>query len=356
MALVRVYCGLASADESVRAASAALADHRRGGRRRTAARGPRDQRRPRRATPSWDRCSWNARVGSATPRSPPTATTTWSRRCSPPPAARWSWPMTTPPTTSPSVSPTTTPIEEMQAPPAARRAVGLARALQAGAIAAVTIPAPRELTSYKPVLAAHVAMLNGRHAAAIALREVLRELYPAALRAYPDPAHPLAMAVLDALPEPGRLTGRGNDPEQIAEDVVAELTRAGAGTEDQVDRRGHRARRGDQRVAAPRWRQQVAGPRRGRHRPAGDRGRPLLRQRLRGSGRHARRPGQPAVGRCRTPDRRVAPRAPSRPPRASSRSARARPPPGSATPAPGSAAASVPSRPPPAAHRSRRAR
>jgi hypothetical protein len=125
-------------------------------------------------------------------------------------------------------------IEEMQAPPAARRAVGLARALQAGAIAAVTTPAPRELTSYKPVLAAHVAMLNGRYGAAIALREVLRELYPAALRAYPDPAHPLALAVLDALPEPGRLTGRGADPTEIAEEVVAELTRAGTGTEDQV--------------------------------------------------------------------------------------------------------------------------
>src|SRR3954453_1490076 len=125
-------------------------------------------------------------------------------------------------------------IEEIHAPPAARRAVGLARALQAGGIAAVNVPAPRELTSYKPVLAAHVAMLNGRNAAAIALREVLRELYPAALRAYPDPAHPLAMAVLDALPEPGRLTSRGSDPQQIAEDVAAELTRAGAGTEDQV--------------------------------------------------------------------------------------------------------------------------
>jgi hypothetical protein len=124
--------------------------------------------------------------------------------------------------------------EEMNAMPAARRAVGLARALQAGAIAAMNMPAPRELTTYKPVLAAHVAMLSGRHAAAMALREVLRELYPAALRAYPDPAHPLAMAVLDALPEPGRLTSRGMDPQRIAEDVAAELTRAGAGTEDQV--------------------------------------------------------------------------------------------------------------------------
>jgi hypothetical protein len=125
-------------------------------------------------------------------------------------------------------------IEEIQAAPAARRAVGLARALQAGALDPVNIPVPRDLISYKPVLAAHVAMLTGRHAAAVALREVLRELYPAALRAYPDPAHPLAMAVLDALPEPGRLTVRGTDQEEVATQVVAELTRAGAGTEDQV--------------------------------------------------------------------------------------------------------------------------
>jgi hypothetical protein len=125
--------------------------------------------------------------------------------------------------------------EEMSASTAARRAVGLARALQAGALTAATIPAPRELVSYKPVLAAHVAMLNGRHAAATSLREVLRELYPAALRAYPDPAHPRALAVLDALPEPGRLTGgRGQDGDRVAEEVAAELTRAGAGTDDQV--------------------------------------------------------------------------------------------------------------------------
>jgi hypothetical protein len=124
--------------------------------------------------------------------------------------------------------------DEMSAPQEVRRAVGLARALQAGALTATSIPAPRELVSYKPVLAAHVAMLNGRHAAATALREVLRELYPAALRAYPDPAHPLALAVLDALPEPGRLVGRAGDGERIAEEVAAELTRAGAGTDDQV--------------------------------------------------------------------------------------------------------------------------
>jgi hypothetical protein len=123
-------------------------------------------------------------------------------------------------------------VEEMQSPPASRRAVGLARALQAGAIAATTLPTPRELVTYKPVLAAHVAMLGGRHSAAIALREVLRELYPAALRAYPDPAQHLPMAVLDALPEPGRLNGsitRGRDSEDIAAEVVAQLIGAGFG-------------------------------------------------------------------------------------------------------------------------------
>ncbi|GAA0542553.1 hypothetical protein GCM10010172_25000 [Paractinoplanes ferrugineus] len=124
-------------------------------------------------------------------------------------------------------------VEEMQAPPAARRAVGLARALQAGAIAAVNQPAPRELVSYKPVLAAHVALLSGRHASSTALREVLRELYPAALRAFTDPAHPLALAVLDALPEPGQLTSQG-DSERVAEQVAAELIRSGAGSDDEV--------------------------------------------------------------------------------------------------------------------------
>ncbi|MEV6345755.1 transposase [Actinoplanes sp. NPDC051851] len=124
--------------------------------------------------------------------------------------------------------------EEMAAPAAARRAIGLARALQAGAIAATNLPTPRELVSYKPVLAAHVAMLNGRNAASMALREVLRELYPAALRAYPDPAHPLALAVLDAVPEPGKLTGRGGDPGQAAQEIAGVLGRAGIGTDDQV--------------------------------------------------------------------------------------------------------------------------
>ncbi len=124
--------------------------------------------------------------------------------------------------------------EEIAAPVAARRAVGLARALQAGAIAAVNLPTPRELVSYKPVLAAHVAMLVGRNAACVALREVLRELYPAALRAYPDPAHPLALAVLETVPEPGRFTGRAGDAAHVTREIAGELARAGAGSDDQL--------------------------------------------------------------------------------------------------------------------------
>ena len=146
----------------------------------------------------------------------------------------------------------------MQAGPAQRRAVGLARALQAGALSAVTLPAPRDLMGYKPVLAAHAALAGGRHAAAGVLREVLRELYPAALRAYPDPAAPVALAVLDALPEPGMLAagnGAGRSIPVAVDAVAAHL--AGDGVADaEVDRRGgHRAADRDRRDAPPRGRQ-----------------------------------------------------------------------------------------------------
>jgi hypothetical protein len=120
--------------------------------------------------------------------------------------------------------------DEVEAPRSERRAVGLARALQAGALAAATQSAPRELMALKPVLAAHAALATGRQGAAVALREVLRELYPAALRAYPDPAEPIPLAVLDALPEPGLLgagtTNRGRDAAvatDLAEAGVADL-------------------------------------------------------------------------------------------------------------------------------------
>ncbi|MEU2703173.1 MULTISPECIES: hypothetical protein [Micromonospora] len=129
-------------------------------------------------------------------------------------------------------------LEEMQSPPAERRAVGLARALQAGALSAVTLPAPRELAGYTQVLAAHAALASGRHSAAVTLREVLRELYPAALRAYPDPADRVALAVLDALPEPGMLTGPagrgGRDGALAADAVVAQLAGEGVADADAV--------------------------------------------------------------------------------------------------------------------------
>src|SRR5262245_18535147 len=68
--------------------------------------------------------------------------------------------------------------EELAAAANVRHAIGLARALQAGALAESGQGAPRELMALKPVLAAHAAMAASRHSSAVALREVLRELYP----------------------------------------------------------------------------------------------------------------------------------------------------------------------------------
>ncbi|WP_422771811.1 transposase [Plantactinospora sp. WMMC1484] len=128
-------------------------------------------------------------------------------------------------------------VEERESAPAERRAVGLARALQAGALSAASLPPPRELISFKPVLAAHAALANGRHAAAVALREVLRELYPAALRAYPDPAEPVSLAVLDALPEPGMFGGtsaRGRDTSVATDAIAAHLAADGVAESDVI--------------------------------------------------------------------------------------------------------------------------
>jgi hypothetical protein len=123
-------------------------------------------------------------------------------------------------------------IEEIQSGPTERRAIGLARALQAGVLSAVALPTPRDLLGIKPVLAAHGAVITGRQGAAATLREVLRELYPAALRAFPDPAEPIPLAILDALPEPGPLggnaSGRGRDAQAVAE--LAEAGVADAAT------------------------------------------------------------------------------------------------------------------------------
>jgi hypothetical protein len=116
--------------------------------------------------------------------------------------------------------------DEISASPAERNAVGLARALQAGALAAEGQGAPRELVALKPVLAAHASVAAGRHSTAVALREVLRELYPAALRAYPDPAEPIPLAILDALPEPG-LAGAAAANHDRDANVAMELAATG---------------------------------------------------------------------------------------------------------------------------------
>lgn len=119
-----------------------------------------------------------------------------------------------------------TSYDEMRAPLDQRRAVGLARALQAGALYAGLQSPSVDLEELKPVLAAHSAIAAGRQAAATALREVLRELYPAALRAYPDPAEFIPLKVLDALPEPSLLTASPSSRQRDAA-LIAELAATG---------------------------------------------------------------------------------------------------------------------------------
>jgi hypothetical protein len=115
-----------------------------------------------------------------------------------------------------------TSYDEMQGAPSQRCAVGLARALQAGALYATAQSPSWDLDELKPVLSAHAALVAGRHGCAVALREVLRELYPAALRAYLDPAELIPLKVLEAFPEPGLLAAAHGQPA-----VVAELTASG---------------------------------------------------------------------------------------------------------------------------------
>jgi hypothetical protein len=120
--------------------------------------------------------------------------------------------------------------DQQQSSPTQRRALGLARALQGGVISANLLPVASELAEVKPVLAAHSALATGRHAAAVALREVLRELYPAALRAYPDPADPVALSVIEVVPEPGLLgsaTSRGRDAAAIVDSITQTVTQSG---------------------------------------------------------------------------------------------------------------------------------
>ncbi len=111
--------------------------------------------------------------------------------------------------------------EPTDAPDDARRAVAMARALYSGTLTAAAQPTAPELASLRPLLWAHAALTVSRVASVAALREVLRELYPAALQAFPDPGGNTALAVLDALPDAAQVS-RGQD-----ENVVARLTTAG---------------------------------------------------------------------------------------------------------------------------------
>lgn len=119
-----------------------------------------------------------------------------------------------------------TSYEEAQAPQSQRAAVGLARALQAGALYATAQSPSWNLDEFKPLLAAHGAVTAGRQAAAAALREVLRELYPAALRAYPDPAEYVPLRILEALPEPSMLTASPTTRNRESA-LIAELSASG---------------------------------------------------------------------------------------------------------------------------------
>ena len=133
------------------------------------------------------------------------------------------------------------PPERSGPPDPQQRAVALARALQAGALAAAPQPAPRDLAALRSVLTAHRAATAGRTASVAMLRDLLRELYPAALRAFPDPGTPLALAVLEQLADPaqvapgqagevaGHLAAAGHPD---AESAVAALQQAIADTSD----------------------------------------------------------------------------------------------------------------------------
>jgi len=111
------------------------------------------------------------------------------------------------------------------APDPVRRAAALARALHAGILRtddpSTAWHAGLDILALAPLLSAHAAVIAGRVTLVAALRGVLRELYPAALRAFPDPGDPTALALLEALPDPV-MVARGQEG-----DVVTQLTAAG---------------------------------------------------------------------------------------------------------------------------------
>ena len=143
-------------------------------------------------------------------------------------------------------------LDELQAAPAANGArSGWPAPCRPAPCPPPSAPTPREFAASSRSSPRTRALAVGRHAAAVALREVLRELYPAALRAYPDPAEPVALAMLDALPEPG-LLGRGRRPWPRHRRDRGRPARRRRRVRQRHRAGGrHRAARGDRRDPAP---------------------------------------------------------------------------------------------------------
>lgn len=117
-------------------------------------------------------------------------------------------------------------FDESQTPVGQRRAIGLARALQSGALHPTARSPHWDPAEISPILTAHAAVTAGRQAVATVFREVLRELYPAALRAFADPTEHLPLRILDAFPEPSAVNAAQIDY-PIDASLIAEITSAG---------------------------------------------------------------------------------------------------------------------------------
>ncbi|NJC71995.1 hypothetical protein HC031_20070 [Planosporangium thailandense] len=105
-----------------------------------------------------------------------------------------------------------------------RRAVGMAHALRTGILVPVAQPVPQHLRGLEHVLAAHTAALDGRDGAATALYEILRQLYPAVLRAFPDPAAELPLAILATLPDLQLLLEPSGEADRWVRRLVGDLS------------------------------------------------------------------------------------------------------------------------------------
>ena len=141
----------------------------------------------------------------------------------------------------------------MESAAAERRAVGLARALQAGAtLRRRPADSARPDRASSPSWPPTPPLAGGRHAAAATLREVLRELYPAALRAYPDPAEPTDRSRSSTrCPSPACSRHRPARPRGAdAQARSSELAEAGVADAATVTEADHRAAGRDRRDTA----------------------------------------------------------------------------------------------------------